>query len=142
MTRSKLSFPDRSSGHAFREALDDIPDLERLSTRLAQATLGPRGLWPWRMDWCGFATSSQRLKRFRCFPSAAEMLTGFDEQVEEVRSTIADDPPAVLSPGTIRSGVSSELDELRALVGDTRSWIATLEGQERERSGVRAESRV
>ncbi len=121
-----------------REALDDIPDLERLSTRLAQATLGPRGLLALADGLVRLRDVVTETQEVPLLSSAAEMLTGFDEQVEEVRSTIADDPPAVLNPGTIRSGVSRELDELRALVGDTRSWIATLEGQERERSGVKS----
>src|SRR3712207_8604393 len=39
--------------------------------------------------------------------------------------------------GVIRAGCSPELDETRALAGDTRTWIANLERAERERTGVR-----
>jgi DNA mismatch repair protein MutS len=136
--RVEVLVVDAMSRGRLRHALNDIPDLERLSTRLAQATLGPRGL-------LALATGLEKLAEvvvaLRTLPlpaSSAELLEGFEAQVERIRSTIASDPPAVLSAGTIRAGVSSELDELRTLVGDTRSWIATLEGQERERSGVKS----
>jgi DNA mismatch repair protein MutS len=129
---------DTMSRGRLRHALSDIPDLERLSTRLAQATLGPRGLLALAGGLETLADVVIALRTLPLLAPTAELLEGFEPQVERIRSTIADEPPAVLSAGTIRAGVSSELDELRALVGDTRSWIATLEGQERERSGVKS----
>ncbi|MFN0069993.1 MAG: DNA mismatch repair protein MutS [Chloroflexota bacterium] len=121
-----------------RQVLGEIPDVERLSTRLAQATLGPRGLLALADGLAAMSRLNTELRGLNLLGEAASQLGGFSGQVVQIRATIADEPPAVLGAGTIRAGVSSELDELRALVGDTRSWIATLEGQERERSGVKS----
>lgn len=54
-----------------------------------------------------------------------------------IRRAIADDPPAgVREGGIIRSGYSPELDELRTAAKDGRSWIASLETDERARTGI------
>ncbi|MDO4860543.1 MAG: DNA mismatch repair protein MutS, partial [Bacillota bacterium] len=39
--------------------------------------------------------------------------------------------------GLIRPGYSEELDDLKASIADARSWIASLEASERERTGIK-----
>jgi len=57
--------------------------------------------------------------------------------VELLEKSLAEEPPTRLTDGgVIRSGYSRELDDLRALAQDGRSWISTLEASERERTGI------
>jgi DNA mismatch repair protein MutS len=54
-----------------------------------------------------------------------------------IRRAISDDPPAtVREKGLIRAGYSAELDALRSLASDGRSWIANLEAEERARTSI------
>jgi DNA mismatch repair protein MutS len=64
------------------------------------------------------------------------------ESVPEVASLIAeaivDEPPAQVSAGgLIRPGFSAELDGILLASKDARDWIATLQGKERERTGIK-----
>ncbi|MBI3744883.1 MAG: DNA mismatch repair protein MutS [Chloroflexi bacterium] len=61
------------------------------------------------------------------------------ETVDVIAAGLADDPPAVLADGdVIRAGFSAELDELRSVTRDARSYLANLERRERERSGIKS----
>jgi DNA mismatch repair protein MutS len=54
-----------------------------------------------------------------------------------LESAIEDHPPArVIDGGVIRSGYSTELDELRSLSRDAKQTIASLEADERARTGI------
>jgi len=121
------------------ETLARLPDLERLAGRAAQRILTPR-------ETLALAAG------VRLIPELAMPLAGLDAALiedirgqladftslaERIERTIEDPPPAVLGEGVIRGGCQPELDEIRAMAGDTRSWIANLERTERERTGVR-----
>ena len=59
------------------------------------------------------------------------------ELAERIDATIGDEPPVNPRDGNvIRSGLSSEVDELRALASDARGVIARLEATERARSNI------
>jgi DNA mismatch repair protein MutS len=118
------------------QMLAELPDLERLAGRAFQARLAPRDC----LALCrGLALAPGLAEAAASFGSHLGKLT-FDS-VQEGRQLVverlSDDPPAAVGAGTIRPGFSSELDEVRTLSGDTRRWIAALERQERERTGVR-----
>ena len=62
-----------------------------------------------------------------------------DDISDLIGRAIADDPPAVLGTGdAIRPGFSPELDTLRSASRDAKGWIAGLEAQERERTGIKS----
>ncbi len=64
-------------------------------------------------------------------------LTAFPDLVELLERSLADEPPANLRDGgIIRDGNSPELDELRSLSRDGKSWIAKLQEDERKRTGI------
>ncbi|GAB6879851.1 DNA mismatch repair protein MutS [Halorubrum gandharaense] len=63
------------------------------------------------------------------------------DELTEVRELIADaiatDPPQEITEGgVIREGFDEELDALRATEREGREWVADLETQERERTGI------
>jgi DNA mismatch repair protein MutS len=50
-----------------------------------------------------------------------------------------DDPPTHLRDGgVIKDGYNAEIDQLRSLLRDGRGWIARLEGEEKERTGIKS----
>jgi DNA mismatch repair protein MutS len=64
-------------------------------------------------------------------------LDPLDDVVSRVRNTLVDDPPlAVLEGGLVRAGFSAELDELRGIAGDGKSWMARFQADEARRTGI------
>jgi DNA mismatch repair protein MutS len=56
---------------------------------------------------------------------------------DRIARALNDDPPASLREGgLIRPGYNAELDALRELAADAKSWIAAFETAERERTGI------
>jgi DNA mismatch repair protein MutS len=112
-----------------RKVLGTILDLERLLAKVTLGTASPREM----------AALGQSLNKI----PALNRLVGemrFDE-VTEVRDrilqTIADEPPLNLTDGgTIRDGVSADLDQLRDISRNSKQYIAAIETRERTRTGI------
>ncbi|MFQ5692062.1 MAG: DNA mismatch repair protein MutS, partial [Nitrospinota bacterium] len=70
-----------------------------------------------------------------------EQLSSWDDLanvVEIVEAAIVEEPPlSVREGGLIREGRHAELDRLRKLGGDAKSWLREYEGRERERTGIK-----
>jgi DNA mismatch repair protein MutS len=122
------------------DSLSNLGDLERLASRAAQQSLSPR-------DCLAIARSLRAVPKLlrtlgRWLPGLLRMEAGTldpcAEACEAIEATIAEDAGGMVGQGIIRGGRSAELDELRAITGDTRRWIAGLERSERERTGVRS----
>ncbi|MBD3239318.1 MAG: DNA mismatch repair protein MutS [Chitinivibrionales bacterium] len=67
----------------------------------------------------------------------AESLQGFEPMVEDIAQTIVDDPPlSIREGGIITKGRSAKLDELVEAATNGKQWIAGLQEQEREKTGI------
>lgn len=123
------------------QSLSSVKDLERLASRVGAGTANARDL-------------NALKESIEALPTVAEVLSGCKSELltaigelppdlldlaARIRQTLVDAPPISLSEGgLIRDGVSSELDELRSLLGDSKDWLTRFEQQERERSGIRS----
>lgn len=122
-----------------REALEGMGDLERLGGKLGTARATPR-------DCATLRAALRKLPLVRSALAGAESallsyagenLDGLDDLRKLLESQLADDPPqAIKEGGVIREGVNAELDELRALGKDGKSWMARYQEQEAARSGI------
>jgi DNA mismatch repair protein MutS len=121
------------------DLLSAVADLERLASRASIQSLNPR-------DCLSMARSLRIIPRLRAllqnrlplsYEHEADQLDSCEAVADAIERTLADDPPATVGEGMIRSGRSGELDELRGITGDTRRWITRLEQAERERTGIR-----
>ncbi|MCC7494944.1 MAG: DNA mismatch repair protein MutS [Fimbriimonadaceae bacterium] len=122
-----------------RSELARVADLERLTTRAATGRATPRDLLALR-------ESLRRLPLLRTALApvgstrlqALAAATGeFTELLAQLDAGLADDPPAQLKDGgVIRAGYHADLDELRTLAADGKSWIARLEAAERAATGI------
>ncbi|MBW2473583.1 MAG: DNA mismatch repair protein MutS [Deltaproteobacteria bacterium] len=122
-----------------RRALDEVYDLERLNGRIAMATGNAKDLAALRI-------SLEKLPQIidLLAPLDSPMLTGLRESLDTlpdmaalISGSIVDDPPFVLREGgLIREGYHSELDELRSISREGKGWIARLEQEEKEKTGI------
>jgi len=77
---------------------------------------------------CGGLETVKLAQRFHAFGPLADLL----------QRSIADELPThVRDGGYIRSGYDVDLDHLRNLGGESKTWIANLQAQEQERTGIK-----
>jgi len=123
----------------FRDAIKAVQDLERLLSRAALGTAGPR-------DLVGLKQSLAVLPRVRTVladcqsPLVRSLLAQLDD-LSDVRDvvehTLVDDPPALgRDGGFIRDGCDPEIDELRRISRSGKQVIAEMEERERARTGI------
>ena len=123
-----------------RSALRPLGDLERLINRVITGNALPR-------DLVGIRATLRCLPELRgLFPvdtgplqSVLAELRPCSEQLALLEAAISDDPPATLQNiNVVRSGFSSELDNVIEASRHAREWIANLEAVERERTGIKS----
>jgi DNA mismatch repair protein MutS len=123
---------------ALRELLQRAGDIERMASRLGLSQARPGELAALRGALAALpdvraelaASPSQLLA---ALGAAADPL---DDLREDLAATLAGEPPALLGPGTIRSGADRDLDESRNLAHGAKEVLGELEARERVRSGI------
>ncbi|MEO0073300.1 MAG: DNA mismatch repair protein MutS, partial [candidate division WOR-3 bacterium] len=125
--------------NTLQETLGVIADIERVASRIALERANPRELISLR-NWL---TTAPRIRSqlADCSSRLLQRLQGgigdYQSMVDAISRTLVDDPPlATNEGGLIRSGVSNELDELRQAAAGAKDFIARLQAQERERTGI------
>ncbi|HPQ42038.1 MAG TPA: DNA mismatch repair protein MutS, partial [bacterium] len=124
---------------SLRDQLSGIADMERLISRITTGIAHPRDLAALRASLAQLP--SLKLKLESSGVSALQQLGDAIDPVETVREfldeAIMPEPPATLKDGgVIRDGYDPELDTLRTASRDGKKWIAGLQAQERERTGI------
>ena len=124
-------------GH-LREQLKSVFDLQRLSSKIAMGQANAR-------DLVALKTSLQTLPAIRS--GAARFQSGLFQGIEDEgdltalgdlihRAIREDAPPTITEGGIINTGFNEELDELIQISRDGKSWLARLESEEREATGI------
>ena len=124
------------------EALKKTGDIERLINRVRQRIATPR-------DLVTLAAGLRAAIAVRgCLPADAEQqklalahimerLADNADIINLIESAIVDEPPlSTAEGGVIRSGFSSELDQIKHASQDGQEWIARMEQRERKRTGI------
>ncbi|GBC78088.1 DNA mismatch repair protein MutS [bacterium HR08] len=122
-----------------RARLKQVQDLERLLARVNMGTATPRDLVAVRQSLAVVPEVKELLREAEA--SLLQVLWESLDELSDVRAlleaALVENPPATFGEGpTIRSGFHAELDELRALATDGKSYIAQLEQRERIRTGI------
>lgn len=123
-----------------RQVLSQIPDFERLMTRVIYGSVGPRELKALEQ---GLFLLPQLRQLTEDFQSAylREIVHSMDTLPDIaicISEAIEDNPPALLKDGgVIRKGFNSELDEHRELLNNAKEYIAGIERTEREKTGIK-----
>jgi len=119
-------------------ALASIGDIERALHRIGTGIAVPRELVALRQALQQVPVFKDLLAQAPDAPRwlDADLLPCADT-VALLSAAIADEPQgAVGEGGVIRPGFSKELDDVRSIAQDARSYIAALERRERERTGI------
>ncbi len=123
-----------------REYLTPVYDLERLVTKITYGSANPR-------DLTAFGSSLAMLPPIRCImedlkapllQEIRETLDPLEDIFGLIQAAIAEEPPlAMKEGGIIRDGYSEEVDTLRRAKSEGKDWLAKLEVQEREKTGIK-----
>ena len=123
-----------------REYLAPIYDLERLIGKIAYKSANPRDLISFKNSLEMLPHIKQILSEYQC-----DLLKQMCEDLDELQDiyTLIDDaiieePPIVIREGGImKEGYDKEIDTLRKAKTEGKDWIAKLEADERERTGIK-----
>ncbi len=123
-----------------RESLKYIYDLERLSSRIAVGTANARDMIALKTSLFHIAELKLQLKDMPgLLGEISERIENFTDIYEELEAAVREDPPfSVREGGLIKEAYSQELDDLKLSSRDAKLWIASLENQERERTGIKS----
>ncbi|MCD8333273.1 MAG: DNA mismatch repair protein MutS [Clostridiales bacterium] len=123
-----------------REYLNPVYDLERLISRVVYHTANPR-------DLIALKSSLEMIPPIKTLMNdfSSELLTSLNGEIDPlddvcglIAAAITDDPPiSVRDGGMIRDGFSPEVDRLRSAKTEGKSWLAKIEEEEREKTGIR-----
>ena len=117
--------------------LGELPDLERMATRLATGRMGPRDLRALSHAVARINELASELNGASVLEHLLEALDPLEAWCADLNSTLAPDPPALLAKGgAIAAGVDPELDRYRLLKRDARSVLEGILQAESERSGI------
>ncbi len=130
---------------SLRTALNVLPDLERIATRIALLSVRPRelaslrdalGALPQLQELIASAQSSEHGLHTRLQELAQHLLP--PPGMESLLLAAIDAEPAVQvrDGGVIATGYDAELDELRAISTDNGAYLLELEARERARTGI------
>ena len=123
-----------------REYLSPVYDLERLIGRISYKTANPR-------DMIAFRTSLEMLPHIHTLledfssPLLCELREDLDTLTDiqaMIEKAIQEDPPISIRDGDIiKDGYHEDVDRFRKAKTEGKAWLAELESQEREKTGIR-----
>jgi DNA mismatch repair protein MutS len=123
---------------SLRQTLSSIADIERLANRAATGAVSPRELGLLRRSLEAVIALAEDAQDIAGCPPLTTSLTACRDVHALLGRALPDEPPATLGNGdAIRPGFAAELDAHDRSVREAREWIAGLERQERERTGIR-----
>lgn len=123
-----------------RDLLNGVQDVERLMSRIVAETANARDLVGLARSLRKLPALKQALEQMKSerLHTLALAVDPCDQVADQIESAIVPDPPLALREGgIIVEGFSSELDELRSASRDGKAWIAALEAEEREKTGIK-----
>ncbi len=123
-----------------REYLNSVYDLERLMGRISYKSANPR-------DMLSFRNSLEMLPHIKSLLGElnAPLLKNIHADLDPLEdlfalidASIVDDPPlTVKEGGIIKEGYNQEADRLRHAKTEGKTWLARLEAQERDKTGIK-----
>ena len=123
-----------------RELLSNVLDIERLVTRIVYGTANARDL----RAIANTVKILPELKGLMLSCKSDELsalyseLETLDDIYTKIDTTICENPPvSIREGGMIAEGFNSDVDYLRSVMTDGKSWISRVAEEERERTGIK-----
>jgi len=124
-----------------REQLQQVRDIPRILGRLQNRLRNPRELGGVRDTLTQLPAIIAQLGAVSggAIGTLATRVTDLPPLRELLSHALADELPNDLQDGNyIRTGYDAELDRLRSLTSDNKTWLSSLERQEQERTGIKS----
>jgi len=122
-----------------KNELKEIGDIERLISKVCTGRANPREL-------INLKTSLKKIPLLKQLLDQTDSnnigkinirLNDLENIVAKLEQSISDNPPlSITDGGIIREGFSPELDEIRDVSSNAKTWIANMQKSERERSNI------
>ena len=114
-------------------------DISRIISRISLGTVTPKDLIALKMTLLQLPELEYTLSNVKS-PMLGDMRKNFDlleDVCDLLERAINDEPPALLRDGNvIKEGFNEEIDNLRIAMRDGKKWLAALENEERESTGI------
>lgn len=130
---------DRDLADHTIDKLKEIGDLERLLSKAVVGKIAPR-------EFNQMARALEMIQKLKALLKASSLpelqvlqarLDPCPKLSKAIRSTVQNDPPALLSKGNvIRDGANVELDELRGLINNSKEVLIQMQMAEADRTGI------
>ncbi|NMD69561.1 DNA mismatch repair protein MutS [Bacillus sp. DNRA2] len=124
-----------------REKLTEVYDLERLSGRVAFGNVNARDLVQLKRSLWQIPFIKELLKSLpnEMAVQLGEALDPCEEVTDLLERALVENPPLSIKEGNIiQDGYNQELDTYRDASRNGKTWIAQLERQEREKTGIKS----
>lgn len=128
------------SREELREYLSPVYDLERLIMKITYGSANPRDLTAFRTSLEMLPPIRYILQDMQCdlLRSIMEELDPLEDLCTLITNAIREEPPIAMKEGNIiRDGYNEEVDKLRRAKSDGKDWLAKLENDEREKTGIK-----
>ena len=133
-------YENRIARENISETLAGIYDIERISTRIAYGNITPKECVALAMSLENIIPLKNALSgcSSHILSALASSLDTMRDIAALIRASITDDPPTfVRDGGVIRDKYNNELDEYRAVSKDSKSLLAAMEAQQKERTKIK-----
>lgn len=123
-----------------REYLNTIYDLERLLGKISYKTANPRDLIAFRNSLSMLPAIKILLGDFdtNVLNDIRDRLDTLEDIYHLIEDAIIDEPPITIREGgIIKEGFHETIDSLRRAKTDGKNWLASLEEEDRERTGIK-----
>lgn len=123
-----------------REYLNPIYDLERLLSKITYQSANPRDLTAFRNSLKMLPPIKGLMKDYK-----SDLLKEIEQDIDPlqdicqlIENAIEEEPPiAIKEGGIIKSGFHADVDSLRKAKTEGKTWLAKLESDDRERTGIK-----
>lgn len=129
-----------STRQELRDSLKNVYDIERLTSRIVYGSVNGRDLIALKNSIAEIPGIKKSL--IEC---NSKILNDLNNSLDEltdifslINSSINDEPPLTIKEGgVIKAGFNLEVDRLRVITTDSKSIIAEIENEEREKTGIK-----
>jgi len=124
-----------------QELISPVRDMERITARVNIGSANARDLNA-LAESLKIMPDLKNLLGFYDMPLICELRSKLHDTqslVDEINKTITEEPPlTIMDGGIIKEGLNGDLDELRKASTEGKTWIASMQSQEQEKTGIKA----
>ena len=122
------------------DKLKGVYDMERLAGKIAYGNVNARELNSLKASSSKLPEIKSMIKnsKSKMLRNLYEELDSLEDIYELIDKAIVDDPPILVTEGgVIKMGYNTEIDELKTVMTQGKTWLVQLEAREKEETGIK-----